>query len=683
SFISWAAAENLYVCRNQQRFDGGASLKRQMVRAAIAGADAIWRVTPHARLLQCEPLIKVAAPAGDAALTQRAHDITQSQFEAWDMLAGLQEPELGGAARYLDMLGVNYYHNNQWQLDEPLEWHLRDARRTPLHGLLVEVCARYQRSILLAETSHVGSGRGAWIMDVANEVALATTQGARIDGICLYPIIDRPDWDDGARWHRSGLWAVDHLGSFARSIAPVYQTGVRNAQRALDNFFQTFDLQLHHTINHDTQPEADRPMDTIIVFSHLRWDFVYQRPQHLLSRLAQHYRIVFIEEPVHDAGAPFLDISTPCANVLVGRPHTPSQFPGFHDEQLPYLKTMVAELGREYPDALVWFYTPMALPLLDALSPSVVVYDCMDELAAFKNSPRQLLQREGALLNTADIVFAGGPSLYRSKKDRHPNVHCFSSSVDVVHFAQALDRSNYHPEQENIPTPRLGFYGVIDERFDAPLIGAVADAHPEWQIVLVGPVVKIDPATLPRRDNIHYLGQQNYASLPHFLAGWDLCLMPFALNESTRFISPTKTLEYLAAELPIVSTPIADVIELYGDVVSIAADQAAFISACERALAQTAAERAAALPAMRETLAKTSWEATAEGMRVLLAQAQAAFASRQAQAAGSAAAPGQIGNELQAAVMANQAAKANQAGHAAINTAVVHALPANETRINL
>ena len=359
-------------------------------------------------------------------------------------------------------------------------------------------------------------------------------------------------------------------------------------------------------------------MPTIVVFCHLRWDFVYQRPQQLLSRLAQHYRILFVEEPVHDEGESFMEQSTPVPGVTVCRPHTPVLAPGFHDDQIRLLQPMLATLVPRDEHPVVWFYTPMALPLLQELHPGLVVYDCMDELAAFKNSPKQLLQRETALLGLADLVFAGGPSLYQAKRERHANAHCFPSSVDVRHFARALDRAGSHPAQAHIAQPRLGFYGVIDERFDTALIAAVADAHPEWQLVLVGPVIKIDAATLPQRPNIHYLGQHSYDALPHFLAGWDVCLLPFALNEATRFISPTKVLEYMAAQLPIVSTPIADVAQPYGHVVAIAADPAAFVADCERALAMDAVQRQAMCAAMGAIVAGTSWDVTAAAMRDLL-----------------------------------------------------------------
>jgi protoporphyrinogen oxidase/glycosyltransferase involved in cell wall biosynthesis len=359
-------------------------------------------------------------------------------------------------------------------------------------------------------------------------------------------------------------------------------------------------------------------MPTIVVFSHLRWDFVFQRPQHLLTRLAQHYPVLFVEEPQHDGGEPFMQKDHPAPNVTVCRAHTPVAAGGFHDDQIPLLQPMLADLLPPGERPIVWFYTPMALPLLQGLDPSLVIYDCMDELASFKNPPKQLLQRESALLNLADLVFAGGPSLYEAKRTRHPSVHCFPSSVDVAHFGQGTDRSRSHPAQAAIPHPRLGFYGVIDERFDTGLVAAVADQRPDWHIVLVGPVVKIAPQDLPQRPNIHYMGQQPYEALPQFLAGWDVCLLPFALNEATRFISPTKVLEYMAAELPIVSTPIADVATPYGAVVAIAEGPGQFLTAIEAALSIEPDQRAALIEAMREIVATTSWDATAGQMRDLL-----------------------------------------------------------------
>ncbi|MDY0975591.1 glycosyltransferase [Massilia sp. CFBP9012] len=364
-------------------------------------------------------------------------------------------------------------------------------------------------------------------------------------------------------------------------------------------------------------------MPTLIVFCHLRWDFVFQRPQHLMTRLAEHYNVLFVEEPMHTEGEARLEKTMVAPNITVCRPHTPIHQFGFHDDQLPTLQVLLASLVPENEAPIVWFYTPMALPLLQVFKPSKVIYDCMDELAMFKNAPKQLLQRESALLNIADVVFTGGPSLYQSKRDRHANAHCFSSSVDAKHFRQAQDRAISHPDQAHIAHPRLGFYGVIDERFDVDLVSSMADAHPEWQIVLVGPVVKIDPATLPKQPNVHYMGQRTYDQLPQFLAGWDVCLLPFAMNDSTKFISPTKVLEYMAAELPCVSTPITDVKVPYGDVVEIAESHADFIAACERQLALGDEQRQAMTRRMREVVAGTSWDLTASRMHELIGNAVA------------------------------------------------------------
>lgn len=359
----------------------------------------------------------------------------------------------------------------------------------------------------------------------------------------------------------------------------------------------------------------------IVTFSHLRWDFVYQRPQHLLSRLATWRRVLFIEEPLYDKdAAPYWERSSPAPNVRVCRLRTPLPAPGFHEDHLPILRPMLHELlaDEAIDDYVAWLYTPMALPLAQSLTPHAVIYDCMDELSAFLKAPPELLAHEAALIEWADLVFTGGPSIYRAKRDRNPRTHCFPSSVDAAHFRRACAGLAEAEDQRAIPHPRLGFYGVIDERMDLALLAALAQAHPEWQIVIVGPVVKIDPAALPRHPNIHYLGQRGYEQLPAYMAGWDLCLLPFARNEATRFISPTKTLEYMAAERLIVSTPIPDVAEPYGEIVYLADTAPAFVAACKRALAASAIERAGRVAKMRAVLARTSWDTTAQAMNRLI-----------------------------------------------------------------
>jgi UDP-galactopyranose mutase len=282
-------------------------------------------------------------------------------------------------------------------------------------------------------------------------------------------------------------------------------------------------------------------IESIVAFSHLRWNFVLQRPQHVLQRLARRCPVYFFEEPVPAAAKESLEVTEPVPGVFVCRPHLTGSSSGFHDSHMATLQRMVIELVRreQLRNYATWFYSPMALPLLQALSPTVIAYDCMDELSAFRNPPRQLLQRENALLQIADVVFTGGPSLHRAKRDRHANVHCFPSSVDAAHFSRARGAAHDHPLQRNLAKPRLGYFGVIDECIDLDLVAALGAATAHWQVCMVGPCVKIDPESLPRRRNIHYFGQQPYQDLPAFLAGWDVCIQPFALNEATRYISPT------------------------------------------------------------------------------------------------------------------------------------------------
>lgn len=368
------------------------------------------------------------------------------------------------------------------------------------------------------------------------------------------------------------------------------------------------------------------PPPVLLVFSHLRWGFVYQRPQHLMSRLAGRWRVLFVEEPVHTDGPARLEVRDVAPRLTVLVPHTPIAAPGFHDDQLATLATLVDDhlAGRGLAPDLAWLYTPMALPIVKSLRPMATVYDCMDELSAFKDAPRQLRQRESALMKSAALVLTGGPSLYEAKRGLHPRVVCLPSAVDAAHYAPAgLDPASAHAHdaealQGALPHPRLGYFGVIDERLDIALVASLADAHPDWSVVMAGPVVKIDPTVLPQRPNLHWLGLQPYARLPYLLAGWDVALMPFALNESTRFISPTKTLEYLAGEKPVVSTPVRDVISLYGDAVTIAAGPAAFVAACERELAAGAAARCRRAIAMLNMVALHSWDHSADCVHALL-----------------------------------------------------------------
>jgi UDP-galactopyranose mutase len=353
----------------------------------------------------------------------------------------------------------------------------------------------------------------------------------------------------------------------------------------------------------------------IVVYSHLRWDSVFQRPQQLMSRLARRRRILFIEEPVRGDRAEW-ELARPLENLRVACPRTPIAADGFDDEQIALMQKMLEELltSERIGPHVAWLYTPLALPLARMAGPQLIVYDCMDELSAFAGAASTLPVREAKLLEVADLVFMGGPSLYRAKRHKNPYSHCFPSSVDIHHFRQARDPSFSSTEQAHLPSPRLGYFGVIDERIDIPLLRELATTRPDWQFVLVGPVAKISSDALPRGRNLHYLGPRPYADLPGLVAGWDVCLLPFAMNEATRFISPTKTLEYMAAEKPIVSTPIADVVNSYGRVVYVGAGAFAFAHCCEAALSWRQVKDSARLAAMRQIIACTSWDATVAKM---------------------------------------------------------------------
>ena len=368
---------------------------------------------------------------------------------------------------------------------------------------------------------------------------------------------------------------------------------------------------------------ASRPPD-LVCLSHLRWDFVYQRPQHLLSRFARERRVFFIEEPVYDDGPARLEVSARDCGALVAVPRLPAGLA--HDQaQTAVLRDLVDRFFAEQniADYLLWYYTPMMLSFTQHLEPKATVYDCMDELTGFRDAPAALKFYEAELFRRAGLVFTGGQSLYEAKRARHPHhphIHAFPSSIDAAHFRKARAHADVPADQEQIPGPRVGFFGVVDERIDLELLGGLAEARPDWQLVVIGPVVKIDPATLPRRANIHYLGGKDYKELPAYLAGWDVGIMPFARNDATRFISPTKTPEYLAAGCPVVSTSIRDVVRPYGErgLVRIADTAEEFVSAVECAMGEDRAERLRKVDAF---LARTSWDTTWSRMCSLIESA--------------------------------------------------------------
>jgi hypothetical protein len=353
----------------------------------------------------------------------------------------------------------------------------------------------------------------------------------------------------------------------------------------------------------------------LICFSHLRWNFVFQRPNHLMERCSRERRVFFVEEPVFDAEKPGISVDH-IEELFIVVPRIPKDTPANGVPAL--LAECYALLFRQFEisNAIAWYYTPMSLLATREFQFAMVVYDCMDQLSAFHGAPPELVTLERELLSSARIVFTGGQSLYEEKRYQHPDVHAFPSSVDSSHFGRARHALAEPSDQAEIPHPRLGFYGVIDERMDLELLEHVARTRPDWQIVMIGPVVKIDPNALPRAPNLHYLGMKEYRELPEYLAGWDVAIMPFAENDATRFISPTKTLEYLAGGRSVVSTPIQDVVHPYAhDGLVRCARREEFVDAVEAALAEGFTPIRARVDAL---LAATSWDRTWSEMSTLL-----------------------------------------------------------------
>jgi len=356
----------------------------------------------------------------------------------------------------------------------------------------------------------------------------------------------------------------------------------------------------------------------LVCFSHLRWDFVFQRPQHLFTRFAKVFRTFFIEEPKHSDKAPAFESNWVGNKLCVLVPHVNMENGEEHVHQ-QMRDLLNAEFAKSQINQYIcWYYTPMALAFSNHLVPQAVVYDCMDELSAFKFAPPKLRELEKELLERADLVFTGGVSLFEAKKHLHKNIYPFPSSIDKEHFQQARHLVSDTDDQRNIPHPRLGFYGVVDERFDLALLDGVSEARPDWHFIILGPVVKIDQATLPRRNNIHYLGSKSYQQLPSYLSGWDIAFIPFARNESTRYISPTKTPEYLAAGKPVISTSIRDVVNPYAinNLVKIGDEPQQFIEAAESIFAST--NQAKWLNEVDQFLLNNSWDKTWMQMMQLL-----------------------------------------------------------------
>lgn len=351
----------------------------------------------------------------------------------------------------------------------------------------------------------------------------------------------------------------------------------------------------------------------LICLSHLRWDFVFQRPQHLLSRFGRHRRVYYVEEPEFgNSGPAWMHRSSRENGVTVLTPQLPW---GLSASETNLVLKDLLDQSIDYhgiSNFTLWYYTPMALNFSRHLSPDCLIYDCMDELSGFKNAPANIRELEDELFRRADFALTGGQSLYEAKFSKHPRLNVFPSSIDYNHFAQARIPGIEPADQNKVPPgPKIGFFGVLDERSDTDLIHAIAQMRPEYQYVFIGPTAKINPYDLPKASNIHYLGMKKYEELPSYIAHWDAAIMPFALNESTRYISPTKTPEYLAAGKPVVSTAIRDVCRPYGDLglVHIASSPEEFVAHLDSVLNDNKEDRAW-LVKVDEFLRRNSWDKT-------------------------------------------------------------------------
>lgn len=369
--------------------------------------------------------------------------------------------------------------------------------------------------------------------------------------------------------------------------------------------------------------DSSRLPDGIIVFSHLRWNFVWQRPQQFLSRFAKRHKILFVEEAVFDSETPRLELYSPMANVTVACPHLPvpiSSDTGHIVRKLVLDAIKDFDRDGSFESPLLWYYCPMqAAWSMDYFNGRGIVYDCMDELSQFAGAPTELVANEIRLLRRADIVFTGGYELFKKKAKQHGNVHVFGCGVDYAHFAKAQDVNTPVPEDiAELPSPAIGWFGVVDERMDYDLLAKVAAQRPDWSFAIVGPVVKVDQAVLPKNANIYWLGQKDYKELPNYCRGFDVCMMPFALNEATEYINPTKALEYFATGLPVVSTPVRDVVRQYGDIAYIANTPQKFIKAIEGTLQNRDEER---IRRGIQLARSKSWETTVSKMQNLIANA--------------------------------------------------------------
>jgi hypothetical protein len=383
-----------------------------------------------------------------------------------------------------------------------------------------------------------------------------------------------------------------------------------------------------HALSDALAPQdGTRSRPALVVFAASRWQFDWQRPQQLLTRLAMHYRVLYVEEPRTTHEDPWLECTAVAPGVEVLVAHTRCDAGGFHEDQLPVMGRLLARFLRERDivEPLVWLDTPAPLPLAESLEPRGLVYDCHEDIATASRD-ELLRRREARLVKLADVVVAGGPSLYQSLRGRHANVHCIANAVAAAHFAppvasgKSIEAVSARAIHAAIPTPRLGYFGVVDERLDLDLVARIADLRPDWQFLMAGPLRGVSPEALPQRGNLTWLGAQTYAILPHLQAHWDLCLLPFKVDACTRHAAPIEALEYLAGQKSVVSTPVHDVVALHGHIVRLADGAEAFVEACRAAICERGPLRRQRRIDALIAVHSCTWDRAAERVRRLLVE---------------------------------------------------------------
>ncbi|MEO5802554.1 MAG: family 1 glycosylhydrolase [Verrucomicrobiota bacterium] len=531
--------------------------------------------------------------------------LLQHGFSALDLNWFLRNPA------EIDVLGLDYYSHSEMEL-YPCGEQLRQRLPEKLAGLYKTVrdyWDRYHLPMMITETNCCGDDdrRREWLQTTVHDIKQLRDEGIPVIGYTWWPLVDHLDWDGAllhriGKIHRVGIYNLERQASgemrrIPTQLVQAYRNVVTAGDKAVgslrsDEMTMYLEKESMPVTKKRTQPQLDYP---IVVHCHLRWEGVWQRPQQFLSRLSQHHRVLFVEGPQLVEG------NEPPTFRLLPAPNFPNItvmqtfFPAsrFHDgvwvdaERLRLLNEAVAgPLTGQFDKPVQWFYDPMAVTaFVGKLEERAIVYDCMDQLSQFKFAPPELIQRERELLAQADVVFAGGRKLHESKSKLNQNCHFYGCGVEIGHFAKARAHDTMIPHDlDFIHRPMLGYFGVVDERLDYQLIEKLADANPNWSIVIIGPLAKVDPNSLPVRVNIYWIGKRDYAQLPAYTKAFDVCLMPFALNEATEYINPTKALEYMATGKQIVSSAVPDVISNFGSVVKVADGHDQFIQLCRSAV---------------------------------------------------------------------------------------------------